>query len=330
MPQPTYGDVHISAALTSISTAYVQSQQNYIADKVFPMVPVAHQTDQYFVFSKSDFLRDEAQQRADGTESAGGGFNLSTSSYNAKVWAWHKDLGEQTRRNADPAIDMDVAATKIVMQRLLIRRERLWTSTYLTNSVWGTDITGVASGPAANQTYYWNDDGNGDPFTDIALGQTTILQNTGHEANTLVLTYPVYQALRKHPLVVDRIKYTNPAFAGTVSPELLAQAFDVERVLVSKAVYNAGVEGGADSFGFVAGKDALLCHVAPEPGLMTPSAGYTFGWEGFTGLNSLGITVASIPMPWLGLNTLRIEGQMAFDMQVVGADLGYHFSGIVQ
>jgi hypothetical protein len=330
MPQPTYGDVHISAALTSISTAYVQNSNSYIADKVFPMVPVAHQTDQYFIFSKSDFLRDEAQQRADATESAGGGFNLTTGSYNAKVWSWHKDLGEQTRRNADPAIDMDVAATKIVTQRLLIRRERVWTSSYLTNGIWSTDITGVASGPSGPQTVFWNDDGNGDPFTDIALGQTTILQNTGMEANTLAMTYPVYQALRKHPLVVDRIKYTNPAFAGTITPDLLAQAFDVERVLVSKAVYNAGIEGGADSFGFVAGKDALLCHVAAEPGLMVPSAGYTFGWEGFTGLNSLGLTVATIPMPWLGLNTVRIEGQMAFDMQVVGADLGYHFSGIVQ
>ena len=40
--------------------------------------------------------------------------------------------------------------------------------------------------------------------------------------------------------------------------------------------------------------------------------------------------VAQIPLPWLGLETIRTEGEMAFDMQVVSSDTGYFFSGIVQ
>src|SRR5271163_3419457 len=111
MPQPTVSAVHIQAALSVIATAYLQDAKNYIADDVFPNVPVEHQADKYFVFSKDDFFRDEAQQRADTAESAGGGFNLGTNSYLAEVWAYHMDLGEQTRRNADPAVDMDVATT---------------------------------------------------------------------------------------------------------------------------------------------------------------------------------------------------------------------------
>jgi hypothetical protein len=59
------------------------------------MVPVQHQTDVYFKWSKADFFRDEAQQRADATESAGTGVNVSTASYAAKVWALHQDLGTQ-------------------------------------------------------------------------------------------------------------------------------------------------------------------------------------------------------------------------------------------
>ena len=329
MPQPTYSDVHVQAALTQISTAYIQDADKYIADKVFPNVPVQHQADKYFVFSKDDFFRDEAQLRADATESAGGGFNLTTNSYSANVWAFHKDVGDQVRRNADPAIDIDIATTKFVTQRLLIRRDRFFMTKYMTTGVWGTDITGVASGPTGNQTIQWSDDANGDPFTDIANGQTAILQNTAYEANILVMGWQVYQALRKHPLVIDRIKYTNPAYAGTITPKLLAEAFDVEEILVSKGVYNSAQEGVAGSYSFMMGKNALLCHRAPEPGLMVPSAGYTFGWEGFTGLNNLGVRTLQIPMPWLGANTVRTECEMAFDMQVVGSDLGYFFSGIV-
>jgi hypothetical protein len=146
--------------------------------------------------------------------------------------------------------------------------------------------------------------------------------------NLLLVSWNVYQALRKHPLVIDRIKYTNPAYAGTVTPQLLAEAFDCGRVVISRAVYNTANENIAASMSFIAGKSALLVHTPSSPGLMIPAAGYTFGWSGFTGLNNLGVRVAQIPMNWLGLGTIRNEAEMAFDMQVVGSDLGYFFNAI--
>lgn len=332
MPQPTVTQVHIVAALTQIATAYLQSPNNYIADKMFPAVPVVHQADKYFKWRKGDFFRDEAQARADGTESAGTGMNLDQGSYSATVYGLHKDVGDQTRRNADPSVDIDVATTKMLMQKMLIKRDRIFVQDYVKTGVWGTDITGASSGNGSTTATFWNDDANSDPFSDIAAGQTLVLQNTGFEPNTLMITFPVYQALRKNPLVIDRVKYTmgGGATANKITPELLAAAFDVERVVVSKAVYNSAAEGATDNFAFIAGKNALLCYSAPEPGLMVPSAGYVFPWEGFSGLNNMGITVSQIPLPWLGLNTIRTECEMSFDMQVVGSDLGYFFSGIVQ
>lgn len=329
MPQPTVTDVHVATALTNVAVAYFQSDDNYIADKVFPMVPVQHQTDVYFVWSKADFFRDEAQQRADATESAGTGVNLTTQTYSAKVWALHQDIGAQIRSNADPSVDLDVVVSRQLMQKLMIRRDRIFQSTYMTTGVWSQDVTGNATGiPGSTTTAFWDDDANGDPFTDIAVQQSFILQNTGFLPNMLVLSWNVYQALRKHPLIVDRIKYTNPAYAGTITPQLLAEAFDVARVVVSKAVYNSAGENVAASMSFVNSKAALLAYVAPAPGLMVASAGYTFGWSGFTGLNNLGVRVAQIPMNWLGLGTVRTECEMAMDMQIVGKDLGVYFASI--
>ncbi len=299
MPNPVFSDVHIQAALTQVSVAFIQDESHYIADRVFPIVPVVHQADKYFIWNKGDFFRDQAQMRADATESAGGGFNLTTQAYSANVWAIHKDVGDQTRRNADPAVDIDVATTKWCMEQLLIRRDVLFASNFMA-AVWGTNVTGAAAGNGSTTFTFWNDDANGDPFSDISLAQTTILQNTGYEPNVLVMSWPVYQALRKHPLVIDRIKYTQPAFGGNVTPELLAQAFDIEEVLVSKAVYNTAAEGAADSMSFIVGKHALLCYRAPAAGLWQPSAGYVWSWSGFT------------------------------DMTVVSSALGYFWGSIVQ
>jgi hypothetical protein len=332
MPSPVFQDVHVAAALTNIAVAYVQDEDYYIAEKVFPMVPVQHQTDKYFVWSKADFFRDEAQRHADAAESAGIGVNLTTQSYSAEVWALHQDIGMQVRSNADPAVDIDVAVTKQLMQKLLIRRDRIFAGKYMATGLWSQDVTGAAAGTGVvgtTTTVYWDDDANGDPFTDIATQQTYILQNTGFMPNKLVLSWSVYQALRKHPLIIDRIKYTSATWAGTITPQLLAEAFDIEEVVISKAVYNTAQENLSASMSFINSLNALLLYTPPQPGLMIPAAGYTFGWQGFTGLNNLGVRVSQIPMNWLGLGTVRTEAEMAFDMQIVGNDLGVYFSGIV-
>jgi hypothetical protein len=133
-----------------------------------------------------------------------------------------------------------------------------------------------------------------------------------------------------HPLVIDRIKYTSPAFAGKITPQILAEAFDVEEVLISKAVYNTAAEGQAASMTFLMGKSALLANRPRSPGLMTPASGYTFAWAGLApSYNNMGVATYQIPMPWRGVKTVRTEVEMAFDMQVVGADLGYFFTSIV-
>jgi hypothetical protein len=236
------------------------------------------------------------------------------------------------RRNADPAVDIEVAVTRALMQKLLIRRDRLFASKYLATSIWGTDITGVASAPTASQVYQWSDGANSDPFTDVAAGQTAILQNTGQEANVLVLGYPVYQALRKHPLVIDRIKYTMQADARAITPELMAAAFDVDRVVVAKATYNSSNEGRRRRpTAFAVGKVALLCHA-----LLRRRAHGPVGWlhlrmgrpRGQQRRRHLGLVRAGSEPRRPG-STVRCETEMAFDMKVVGSDLGYFFTSIV-
>jgi len=331
MPSPTVRQVHTNKPLTNVAVAYMQDHNNFIADKVFPIVPVANKSDIYYKWNKDDFFRDEAQKRGDGEESAGSGVDLATDSYLADVWALHKDLGDQTRANADKEIDLEASMTEFLMQKLLIRRDRLFATNYLATGKWATDITGTAATSDATHTIQWNDDANSDPFTDISNGQTAMLQNTGHEPNVLTLGYPVYQALRKHPLVIDRVKYTLQADAKKITPELLAAAFDVDRVVVAKATYNSAKKGAAASYNFAVGKVALLSYAPDAPGLMIPSAGYIFGWDGLEGENAFGIASWTEPVPNRGKpgSTIRVEAEMAFDMKLVGADLGYFFTSIV-
>ena len=322
--QPTQSQVHVNAPLTNISVAYIQSQADFIADKVFPLVPVDKQSDIFWLYTKGDWFRDEAVQRAAATESAGGGYSVdSTNTYACKVFAFHKDVPDQVRSNADAALDMDRDATLFITQRLILRRERVWTETYMTTGIWGTTVTGTASSPTAGSTFvYWDDYANSDPITDIKVGRMKIKKNTGFRANTLVIGEEAYESLRNHPDIVDRYKYTS---SQVVTADMIARLFEVDRLLIAGAVYNTTVEGATDSFDWVVGKSALLCYSAPNPGLMTPSAGYTFAWKGLSGM---GYATAIKNFRMEHLEADRIEGQSAFDCKLVASDLGYYFNNV--
>ena len=43
--QPGRGDVHVDAALTNISVAFMQDASHFIAAQVFPEIPVTHRSD---------------------------------------------------------------------------------------------------------------------------------------------------------------------------------------------------------------------------------------------------------------------------------------------
>ena len=317
--------VHIDAILTNISVAYMQNADNYIADKVFPVIPVDKKSDKYFTYTKNDWFRDEAQRRAPATESAGGGYGISTDNYSADVFAFHKDVPDQITANADNPLNPLREAAEFVTNRLLLRREIQFVTDFMGTGVWGTDIAGTAGTATSGQTAtHWSNYTSSDPIEDIEAGKSQILSTTGFEPNTLVLGYEVFRQLKNHPDLVDRIKYTS---SQTITADMIARMFDIPRVIVSKAVKATNAEGATAAYAFATGKTALLCHVAPQPGLMTPSAGYTFSWTGVSGGLGSTIGTSQFRMDWVKAD--RVEAEMAFDNKVVASDLGYFFNSIV-
>jgi len=323
---PVRQQIHIDRALTNISVAYMQSADVFIADKVFPIVPVQKQSDTYFVYKREDFFRDEAQERAKGTESAGGDYDVEQAPpYFARVYAFHHDVTEQDRVNADNPLKPNEDATEFVSHKLLLKRENLWAQKYFQAGIWATEIQGVSSSPSAGQTLQF-DSPSSDPVKFIKNQSTAMIERTGYKANTLVLSPYVYDALVEHPDIIDRIKYTQK---GIATRDLLAQLFEVDNIYVPYAIQNTEAKGKTGAYSFVMGKHALLCYVEKNPGLKKPSAGYIFAWTGLMSAGAFGNRIVRIPMPWLGMDTERIEGEMAFDMKVVAADLGVFLKDIV-
>jgi hypothetical protein len=317
MAQPTSKQVHEDALLTNISIAYQQDPSVYIADKVFPFVASAKQSNKYRTYTKNDWFRDEMKILAPGAEAAVTGYGLSTDTFYCDVWALAHDVDEQVESNFDEPGDPYTDATALLTQLAMIRRERQWHSDYFGTGVWGTDVTGTTDFDKWTVA-------TSNPKANIRTGYKTVLQNTGMMPNTLVVGYNVHDALVQHPLIRDQFKYTS---SDSIDANMLARYFDIPRYMVSKAIYATNEEGATGAYSFVGGDHALLCYVNPTPSLRAPSAGYTIGWAGLTGLNGLATRMLRIPAPLR--HATRIEIQMAFDLKKVAADVGYFFASAV-
>jgi len=318
-------DAHIDRALTNISVSYLQDASAFVADKVFPIVPVKRQSDVYYQYSRADFMRDEARVRGAGTESAGGDYGVEAQDpYYCRKHAFHKDITTEERANYDEPLDANMDATDFITQKMLIRREVDWASRYFRPGLWGTNLVGSADG-AGSSVLHFNNEAS-DPIGVFTRASVEMASQTAYRPNTLVLSPFVFNALKNHPDILDRIKYTQK---GIVTNDLLATLFEVDKVLVAWGVVNSARKGAAENNGFIMGKHALLTYAAPRPALRKPSGGYIFAWTGLEGSGAFGNRMVRLPMDLLGLGTERIEGEMAFDCKMISSDLGVFFQDIV-
>lgn len=312
MPNPTRENVHVNRPLTNIAVNYIQDQDKFIADQVFPYVPVDKKSDDYFKFDKNDLLRVEAKKRAAGAESAGSGYRVATDSYSTDVYAFHKDVADQIRANSDNPLAPDRNATQFVMQNLLMKREIIFGNSFMESGVWDNE----------DDSKDWSS-GSGNPIDDIQTAKDTI-EGLWDTPNVVVMGTQVYNRLRNHSDFLDRIKYTQE---GVVSKELMARAIGVDKIVVGNAIYSDAEEGASFSGKFCIPKDACLIAYAPEsPQIDLPSAGYTFGWEDLPGADGMNTSVRSFRIE--ERKSDRIEGEMAFDMKVVSSALGYLYYDI--
>ena len=327
MPLLTPSAVHVDQPLTNLTLAYAQSQENFIADKVFPTVGVSKQSDKYYIYDRANMNRTgDVEKLAPRTEVNRIGMTLSTSSYFADVYGLGMDFDEQTLANEDAMLDIRSAGAETLAMRLMIHREEQFASNFFVASQWGTDNT-------LSGNDQWSDYTNSDPIDAVTLARRTVqLGSGGFKPNTMVVGKEVRDKLINHPDVLARLNggatVTNTAL---VTDAKLAEIFEVENFYVMEAVKNSSVEGVAESNAFIGGKNALLCYTPTNAGLMSPAAGLTFAWNNLEGVNNLGITVESFSDDALKRQQIAemIQVKMSYDMKVVGADLGYLFINAV-
>ena len=280
MPSPTVNQVHIDAALSDLSVAYLQEKPP-VSDLIFPRVPVDFQSDKYFVWSRADFYRDDMDTHAPGDDYMRTKLGLTTDSYRCDEFGLEYPVPDQIVKNEDAAVQLKQTGTRVLYARLSTKKDRKFAADFFKTGVWTTDITGVAAAPGASQTLQWND-ATSDPSSDVQAQMEVISAALGEVDGIrfkLLLGAAVRAALVNHPDAIDRIKYVEKADVAAVEG-IMAGWLGGDELIVGRRTYTTSAVGAATStYARIFGKAALLVAVCDAPGIAVPTAGYTFEWS---------------------------------------------------
>lgn len=320
MPNPTPGQVHVDQLLTDLSVAYLQSSTKYVADRVFPRVPVANRSNKYAVYSQADFLRSEVQKRQAGSQPARVGYNTdNTNTYSADEYAVEHIIDDQVRANANGPYMPEEDAVKFLTQKMLLAREVDFVTKFFSTAIWSGSTKTSGDMEGGTDFTKWSNAAS-TPIENLHKGMQVIESKNGFLPNKLVVNRKVWFDLKNHPDIVDRVKYTS---RDAVSTDIVARLLGLDEILIAAAAKNSAAEEVAASNTYVAGANALLVYAAPSPGLMQPSGGYTFVWTGLIGSNE-GQVVETYRDDRVVSDVVRMRA--AWDQRVIAAPLGvlYH------
>ncbi len=256
---------HVDEFLSNVSVAYVGPA--HTDEDLFPIVPVDKQSDLFVKYSKQHFLDDD-DALTPGADANDIEVDLDTRGYYyADGHGYNLRIPDALKAGSDPAVEIDIENTEKITEKIRLRKER--------NLAGLISTTNISQNTTLSGTSQWSDYTNSDPILAVETQKETIQQATGKLPNVFQISRPTFRALRNHPKVLDRIKYTTKPPLNTTQ---LAEAFEVDKIVLSESLYDTVHRGQTDSLGYVWGKNALLAYVPSRPGKREVALGYTFCW----------------------------------------------------
>lgn len=327
---PTLPMLQVDAFLTGISIAYMNS--TFVAEEVFPALPVQARSDKYWVYNRDAFLRSsgvDANGRSNSLRKDGAVANviehsLSSDSYYTENYAHRELVTDAVVRNAaatpgSSMIQPRIDATLQVSQRLAMDREEMAAYRAGKTSLYpsANKVTLTTGGSGTSWASYTS--ANSKPLSNIRDGKIQVRKSILREPNTALYTVDSALTLADHPDIKDLVKYTHiDALSSSGLPKVLRGLRTVE----AATQYITGNEGATiasgniwvDSSGY---NLALIYYKSPEVGARSVHFGRTFyAPNPTTGVQ--GIAVRSYrDEPRAGE---WVEGEMTIDLKHIAVD----------
>jgi len=278
-PKITNG--RVDPQLTNILLAYTNPQ--YLADQILPTVPGLKEesgkipqmgNSHLRSYSSKRSLYDEGEHRID--------FTLNNdSTYSIDYHDLSSYIPDRLQEQLQAPFDAKNAGQMTVMEALMLEREIGLAAAMTSTSILSNNTT-------LSGTSQYSDPVNSNPDVDFDTARDSIQNKIGREANAILMSRKVANALRRHPWFLEIAQSALKGGASKVealSMESLVATlkawYGLEYVLIGNAINITSKEGQTETKAGVWGDDVVFFYRAPNPSLFTPSFGYSFQLQGY-------------------------------------------------
>ena len=204
--------------LTNMSMAFFEKPQNYVAMRIFPICPVDFSTGYYYKFNKGDLARDYVQRKPRFGKVTPAQFGHTDDTYKCsvdQVIVGIDQIGalDYARARTPESIDPRRAKVRLITDQMLLHMDLTFANNFFHTGVWTNEWTGVASTPIGKQFIKFSD-ANSDPIGFFDERKREIRLEGRRTPNKLILGYDTFNALKEHPDLLERVKYTGQILYG--------------------------------------------------------------------------------------------------------------------
>lgn len=263
-------DLHIDNYLSQVAINHRPS--GFIADMVFPVVPVTKQSDKYPVYSRANRLRRIETLRAPGTMANRVRQTVGSGTFFAENYALAYPVTIEDKANTDAALYSNLVegGTRHIKDLLSLDWEYRLASTVNSTS-------NVGSSAAVSSA--WN--GSGDVLGNLnqAIDNLVDANAISDKENVrIVMGEEAWRSARRDSTVRNLIFGTNNG-GGYPSLDQFRNLLDIGGILVGGAFQNTAEEGlGTETITRIWGDNVLVYYAPSAPSREVPSYGYSFRW----------------------------------------------------
>lgn len=262
----------LDPVLTEYARGY--GQMRFVGEALFPRAPVDSYGGRILTFGQEHFVATEAR-RARGEDARRVQAGYSGEAYIITPRGLDASTPYETQRDAQavPGVDALRNSVRVVMDQLGLGLEIMQADLARATGSYASTNRVALSGQAR-----WTGT-SANPTGDIATAKEAIRRSCGMYPNTILLSATAMAAVDRTAEIRDRLKYTS---SDSVTPEMLARLWQVERVVVGGAVRLNAAGQMVD----VWGDDVIVAYVGAQAGPIEsrdralPSYGYTYTIRG--------------------------------------------------
>lgn len=247
------------------------NREGFIAYQVLPEFNTPVQSGTIGVQPIEERLKNANVDRAPGA-----GYNRMTRKFETVTYACKERGIEEVVDDREAKMyanffNAEQATTETALSTLLVEAEKRVAAKIFNATTW----------TPTSVTNEWDDAVNATPIADVLTAMQAMYDISGLWANALIINRKVFQNLVNVAEIIDRIKYQGfvDVRPANITVQALAQALNIEQILVAGGTKNSANEGQAASPAQIWSDEyAQICRLVTGGNLREAGLGRTFHW----------------------------------------------------